>query len=133
MGLVVGVGGRPGRLSYALRSGFDMDYCYSSTVCQFSSHKIHHQSPRLFRQSWVVAVAVGHGESVTDAVEEVPAWRLAVGLKRRHQFLLHGDARDMVVAAEEYLRPVPPRCIFNRQAHSPAKVFFVPPARWAHV
>ena len=71
MGLVVGMGGGASRVSYALRSGFDIEDRYSSTVCQFSSHQIHQQSPRLFRQSWVVAVTVGRGEAVTGAVEEV--------------------------------------------------------------
>jgi hypothetical protein len=131
MGLVVGVGGGTGRLSRAQPTASVISH--ASTVGQFSSQEIRHQFPRLLGQSWVVAVAVGHGESVTGAVEEVPVWRLAVGLKRRHQFLLNGDAREMVVAAEEYLRPVPPRCIINRQRQSPAKVFSVPPARWAHV
>jgi GNAT superfamily N-acetyltransferase len=53
-------------------------------IVQFPPQEVSRKAPGRFRQLWIVALAVGHGESVAGAVEEVPIQRLSVGLQTRH-------------------------------------------------
>ena len=53
-------------------------------IVQFLRQKIRRKAPGRFGQDRVVAVTVGHGESMANAVEEMPIQRLAVRLQTRH-------------------------------------------------
>ena len=82
--------------------GFVWGLC--SLVVQLPRQEIRRKTPGRFSQDRIVAFAVGHGESVADAMEEVPIQWLAVGLQTRHQLLLHRNTGYVIMRAEKYLR-----------------------------
>src|SRR5258706_10886514 len=77
---------------------------YDLPGSQLTAEKIRHQRPGLIRKAGIVTIAIRHSEAVAGAVKVMPIQWLAAGLKARHQFLLHRNARDMVLAAEKNLR-----------------------------
>ena len=53
-------------------------------IVQLPRQKVRRKVSGRFGQGGVVALAVGHGESVAGAMEEMPIQGLAVGLQTRH-------------------------------------------------